>query len=68
MEWQRELVADGEPVLLDSLRTLGMDVSIPGPEAIAEFKNRTEPVYRAWSEELGGDIVNRFRYAAGLGD
>lgn len=65
MVWQRDLVASGEPALLDSLRVLGMEVETPGPEAVAAFSARTEPAYRTWSEELGGDIVERFRAAAG---
>jgi TRAP-type C4-dicarboxylate transport system substrate-binding protein len=68
MTLQRQIVAAGEQTLLDSLRGFNMAVSVLSNYEIDSFRKQTEPVYRVWSVELGSDIVNRFRKAAGHGD
>ena len=61
MDYERSLVADGEPAILDSLKVHGMVVTIPSPESIESFKNMVEPVYNDLADEVGEDFVRRFR-------
>ena len=61
MDYERKLVADGEAALLDSLRSKGMETAILDAERREAFKAMVEPVYGALKDEIGGDIISRFR-------
>jgi len=64
MNYERRLVSEGETALLDSLCNRGMVVTALSPEALEEFRRMVEPVYSELSDEIGGDMVERFRKAA----
>ncbi len=63
MAYERDLVADGEPAILDSLKAKGMEVTILSPEAVASFRSMVEPVYAGMAGEIGGDVIQRFTAA-----
>jgi len=64
MKYERGIVADGEPTILDSLRAKGMEIDVPTAEAIRSFREMVEPVYADYDRETGGELVGRFREAA----
>jgi TRAP-type C4-dicarboxylate transport system substrate-binding protein len=60
MAYERDLVADGETAILDSLTAKGMEVTTLSPEAVASFRSMVEPVYSSMAGEIGGDTIRRF--------
>jgi len=64
MKYQREVVALGEAALLDSLRMKGMEVNILENDALVPFKALAEPVYSEYAEEIGNDLIGKFRAAS----
>jgi len=65
MRYERRLVEEGERAIVDSLGAAGMEVATLDEGELRAFRDATEPIYRRLAEELGGDIVERFRDAAG---
>ena len=64
MRYERDLVANSEPAVLDSLRAEGMTVTELSGDELWAFKALAEPIYDSFGDELGGDIVERFRKEA----
>ena len=63
MRYERNLVADNESVMLDSLRAAGMDVVRVDPASLKAFKELTEPVYKDYAGKIGSDLIEQFRDA-----
>ena len=63
MRYERDLVVNGEPAILDSLRAKLMEINTLSPESIRAFREMVEPVYTVYEEELGWGLVGRFREA-----
>ena len=63
MRFERELVADGEAAMIDSLTVHGMIINSLDKKAIKAFQNLAEPVYSTMSDEIGADLINEFRDA-----
>ncbi|MCE5251501.1 DctP family TRAP transporter solute-binding subunit [bacterium] len=63
MRYERGIVADGEPAIIDSLKAKGMEINSLTPDAIAQFRKLAEPLYAEFARETGNDLVKRFRDA-----
>ena len=63
MRYERDIVAEGEEALLDSLRLKGMEINTLAPESLEAFKALAEPVYKDYAGKIGGDLIERFREA-----
>ncbi len=61
MQYERALVAKGEPILLEALREKGMVINTLDTESLEAFKTLSEPVYEKLSNEIGSDLIERFR-------
>ena len=58
---QRQMVYDMEQVLVGDLEAAGMQVSRP---SVADFQEAMAPVYEAWSERIGSDLIEQVRALA----
>ena len=67
MRYERGLVETGETALVDSLRTRGMTVDVPDSAALSAFKALAGEVYERYEPVIGGDLIQRFKSAAGGG-
>ncbi|MFC1508821.1 DctP family TRAP transporter solute-binding subunit [Candidatus Omnitrophota bacterium] len=63
MRYERDLVANGEPALYDSLSAGGMEIHRLDTESVRAFIKMVEPIYHEYDRELGGGLVGRFREA-----
>ncbi|MFC1539742.1 DctP family TRAP transporter solute-binding subunit [Candidatus Latescibacterota bacterium] len=61
MRYQRDVVSQGETALLDSLRQKGMEITVLDSDSLKPFKALAEPVYTEYSDEIGTDLIERFR-------
>ena len=64
MRYERDLVANGEPALYDSLSDEGMEIHRLDAKSVQTFIDMAEPIYDEYDRELGGGLVGRFREAA----
>ncbi len=58
--FQRETVIQNEKKHLDFSKENGVDITIPHPSAIAEFKKASVPIYEEYEKEIGASLLKRF--------
>ena len=63
MRYERDLVANGEPALYDSLSAGDMEIHRLDTESVRAFIKMVEPIYHEYDRELGEGLVGRFREA-----
>ena len=64
MRFERDYVENGEQAIGDSLRALGMDVIHLDAGERGAFRKLTQQSYRTLADQIGEDLVDRFRAAA----
>ncbi|MBN1293707.1 MAG: DctP family TRAP transporter solute-binding subunit [Candidatus Latescibacteria bacterium] len=63
MKYERESVAQGEPSIVDSLKSKGMEINTLDPASVRAFKTIVEPIYHQFDRQIGGGLVDKFRNA-----
>lgn len=63
MQYERELVMNGESAKIDSLHAHGMVIDTLNKESFEAFKKLAEPVYEKYAHEIGSELINDFRNA-----
>ena len=64
MKYERELVAQGEPSIIESLKSKGMEINTLDPVSVKAFKSMVDPIYQQFDTQIGGGLVEKFRNAA----
>ncbi|MDX6749400.1 DctP family TRAP transporter solute-binding subunit [Geminicoccaceae bacterium 1502E] len=65
VELAREGLTGENPAYLEELRGLGVEVVEPTAEERAKFVAATRPVYEAWKEKIGAELVESAEQAIG---
>jgi len=60
-EYQRQLTVERNETLLKEFQQKGMTVVYPTDEALAEFKERVQPVYQTYEPIIGKDLIDAFK-------
>lgn len=64
-EEERRFLADSNAGIIAELEANGMEIAILTAEQLAAFQARMEPVYAAFEESIGAELIARWRAASG---
>lgn len=59
MAYQREVAVSQEEELAATMRDAGVDIQTPSAEGLASFKEKVAPIYDAYKESIGSELVTQ---------
>lgn len=57
--YQREVAVSQEEELAAAMRDAGVDIQTPSAEGLASFKEKVAPIYDAYKESIGSELVSQ---------
>ena len=62
-DYERQLVAENDRVLVEKLKAEGMQVTVPSAEQLEPLQQVQEKLYEQYGSEIGADLIDTFRNA-----